>query len=754
MALSNDLISQFVKVTKDEKKKATETTAFGTVVEYEGSTWVKLDGSDLLTPVSTTVEATDGDRVTVLIKDHTATITGDLSSPAANTSTVEKIGSKVSEFEIIIADKVDTKDLTAERARIDELVADNVTIKQSLSAAEADVEKLQAEVAEIDELYVKSGEFDSLFADSFEAKIAELDYATVDELNAVDAKIYNLNATHANFESATAKNFEAVNADIGTLEVDNVTIKENLSAASADIDELQAKSLTADSAVIKNLESDVADIDTLIFGSASGTTIQTSFANAVIAQLGNAQIKSAMIDSLAADKISAGSINTNAVTIQSDDGRLVISDETIQISDDARVRVQIGKDASNDYSINIWDADGNLMFSEGGITDSAIKEAIIRNDMVASDANISASKLDISSLFSEINGSTQTINSNKILIDTDSGTLDVAFTSMSNDIEGLDNTVSSQGTRLTAVEGKISSKIWQSDIDDATGEMSTKYSELEQDLDGISATVASHTTDLESVEDKVTTVQTDLSGFKTSVSSTYATKSELGDYSTTVETQALIDASADAIELSVSSTYATKTYADEIKAVADTADGHAKSLDDSFVEIKSQIELLDSSISSIVTGPNGESLMEQTEDGWTFNISGLQSEINKATSDVNDLSSSLATTNENAKDLADRVSSLEVTTEHIYAGTHDGEPCIKMWESDSGYQILITNTRIIFYDGANENTYIRGDTFHSGNVEIEYELRHAKDGGSGQFIWAVRGENGDKLGLVWKEVAE
>ena len=116
MGLSNDLISQFVKVTKDNTKQKTESTVYGETVYYKGETYVKLDGSELLTPVKSTTDTIPGDRVAVMIKDHTATITGNLSSPSARKSQVDGIGNKISEFEIVIADKVSTKELDAERA--------------------------------------------------------------------------------------------------------------------------------------------------------------------------------------------------------------------------------------------------------------------------------------------------------------------------------------------------------------------------------------------------------------------------------------------------------------------------------------------------------------------------------------------------------------------------------------------------------------------------------------------------------------
>ena len=221
-----------------------------------------------------------------------------------------------------------------------------------------------------------------------------------------------------------------------------------------------------------------------------------------------------MIESVSANKINAGDIITNNVRVMSEDGSLIISDETIQISDETRVRVQIGKDASNDYSINIWDADGNLMFSEGGITDNAIKDAIIRNDMVSDTANIAAHKLNIDSLFEEINGSTNTIKSTQIYLDDQAQTLNVAFKELETEVTDLGTTVSSQGTQISVIQGEIESKVWQQDIDIAIDEvegitetLSTKFTSLEQEIDSVSVTVASHETAVGSLEKRVTTAE-------------------------------------------------------------------------------------------------------------------------------------------------------------------------------------------------------------------------------------------------------
>ena len=276
----------------------------------------------------------------------------------------------------------------------------------------------------------------------------------------------NLDAIQANITSAVIQEVESDFVRTDSLDAIQAQIKDAV-IEDLDVDFVTAEQLEAINAQIGLLDTDIAGINTLIFGSATGDVIQTSFANAVIAQLGDAQIKSAMIQDVSASKITAGDIITNNVRVMSEDGSLLISDETMQISDENRVRVQIGKNANGDYSINIWDADGNLMFSQGGITDSAIKSAIIRNDMVSDTANISAHKLDIDSLFEEINGSTNTIKATQIYLDDEEQTLDVSFKKMSTTVNKYSETIQSQGTQIEVVQGQITNKVWQQDITQA-----------------------------------------------------------------------------------------------------------------------------------------------------------------------------------------------------------------------------------------------------------------------------------------------
>ena len=92
MSLSQDLITAFAKITNDNTEKKTETMLYGTTVIQNGRKYVQLDGSDVLTPVQSTAVIRSGARVTVMLKDHQASVTGNLTDPAASSVDVENIG--------------------------------------------------------------------------------------------------------------------------------------------------------------------------------------------------------------------------------------------------------------------------------------------------------------------------------------------------------------------------------------------------------------------------------------------------------------------------------------------------------------------------------------------------------------------------------------------------------------------------------------------------------------------------------------
>ena len=258
MSLSSDLLSQFVKITNDTKKTETETTVYGTV-KYDGKYYVQLDGSELLTPVQTTTDVKDGERVSVAIKDHTATITGNLTSPSARTDDVQTVGKQISEFEIIVADKVKTDDIEAVNVVIDNLRAKLASI-ESLDAT--DLEVAYADIGEL------------------EAQIASMEYLDAGTITAVEATIEKIEVDFGNFTSVSTEDLEALNAEIATLKgytADFTYMRaESLEAARADLKDASIKYAKIDfanigEAAIEKLFSDSGIIETLVMSDGNVT---------------------------------------------------------------------------------------------------------------------------------------------------------------------------------------------------------------------------------------------------------------------------------------------------------------------------------------------------------------------------------------------------------------------------------------------------------------------------------------------------
>lgn len=257
MGLSADLISQFVKITNDKTEPEKASVVTGTIV-YDGRYYVRLDGSDLLTPVSTTADVNDGDRVQVTIDKHTATVTGNITSPSARTDDVRDIGSKIDEFEIVVANRVTTEQLNAEQARIDALIAEDALIKGQLTANNATIDELKAKDVEIEgSLTAQNATIENLKSTTLTVDVAKATYAEIKDLEATNAKVNNLEATYGEFQELTTKNFEATNASITNLEAKDVEITGILTAQEAEIVSLKGVSaefdtLKADVASFKN----------------------------------------------------------------------------------------------------------------------------------------------------------------------------------------------------------------------------------------------------------------------------------------------------------------------------------------------------------------------------------------------------------------------------------------------------------------------------------------------------------------------
>lgn len=390
---------------------------------------MRLDIGDIVTAVKN-----DGTKFTIPIISLITSYDGGLMQTIASYgNTAEEDDSDTKGPITEMAERVEYELAFVKKFMVDNLTATNATIK-NLSG---------------DVLKFKTGEFETLKTD-----VANFKQTFTDDLQASNAKINTLESDHATFKEATATNLNATNARIANIEADYLKATDakltyatitNLNTTNAEIAKLKTKDaeidkLVATKATITDLnaavgrvcvlESGYANLNTLVNGNLTSDNIQNLTLTSKNTTIENGMIKNAMIENLSFDKITGMDINTTNLTVHSSDGKSKWSDNTIQISDANRVRVQIGKDASNDYSMSVWDKNGNLIWDALGATENTIQRKIIRDGIVADDANISGSKLDINSVIKEVNGSTTKLKSSTIVMNDKNQTLDVAFNEM------------------------------------------------------------------------------------------------------------------------------------------------------------------------------------------------------------------------------------------------------------------------------------------------------------------------------------
>lgn len=348
MNLSSDLVAKFVDVMQQDSKRNTTTgPIYGTIVEYGGSRYVKLDGSDSLTPIVSAVDSEPGERVLVNILKHSATVIGNVSSPAARTDSVKEVADKVTTVEIIVADKADVKDLQAQSGRIDTLVSENVTIREKITASEGEIANLKStNVTITGKLTANEAEIKQLKTDKLDASTAQITYATITNLDATNAQINNLSATYGKFVNLTTDKFEAVDASVKNLQAEDVTIKgrldineadintlntnkaniDDLNAATARISTLEAGKITTDELIAKKADIDLANVNNAWIQ--NGIIKDGSIGEAAIhdgaitnVKIADATIEAAKIKSINADTITAGTIKTERLVITGPDGQ-------------------------------------------------------------------------------------------------------------------------------------------------------------------------------------------------------------------------------------------------------------------------------------------------------------------------------------------------------------------------------------------------------------------------------------------------
>ena len=334
--LTRDVLKDFADIVINESNKDEEVTAYGTTVESDGVDYVKLDGSSLLTPITTTTDIKPGERVLVLIKNHQAVIIGNSSNPSAGSQELNNLKETVN----------------LDKATIKDLVANNVTINDSLKANSARIDSLEATNVEINgKLIADRADITRLDTEKLNADEADIRYAKVDELRATSADIVKLNADYAKFKDASVKRLDANEASIQDLDA------KKLSAEAADI-----KYLTIDNAKATYLQAGdfnayKATVETLLAAKASVEELEANYLKVANAEATYAKITEldaltgsfntlnadlAKVEELVAKKASIEDLNAANASIQTLQTDLTTANQLIAKKVDAEyVKTQI-----------------------------------------------------------------------------------------------------------------------------------------------------------------------------------------------------------------------------------------------------------------------------------------------------------------------------------------------------------------------------------------------------------------------------
>lgn len=295
--------------------------------------------------------------------------------------------------------------------------------------------------------------------------------ATVNEDGTISADMYDANGTGGD--------------GTGSVDWDNIP-NDVIHANHIKAESIQTKHLVAGAITADLIQAGAVHARHISAGTIAGSHIQSGAITAGSAIIANGAIGSAQIGTLDAGKITSGRINTSVLDIGSANGRLTMNGETLIIRDATQTRVQIGKDANDDYNMYLVDANGKIMFNASGLTGDGIKSPIIKDGMITDDANISGGKLNIASVINKVNedGSTQ-FKASKIYLDTEKQSLSTAFTTMNTTVSGHTTQMANFTTSINGINATVGS------LETTTNTLNSKVAQLEVTSNGLTSSVTS-----------------------------------------------------------------------------------------------------------------------------------------------------------------------------------------------------------------------------------------------------------------------
>lgn len=345
-------------------------------------------------------------------------------------------------------------------------------------------QKYEDTVNTVDNITNDNGQIDGDAIDGiYSRQIVDLENAIVSSVHIkdLDAKYVQVSGKL----TAVEGEFGSIKGNIADFE--DAYVK-RLSAAEADIVQLRTTDLSAVNGRIDVLDSNYANIRNLLSGAAGIGDLQNIHLTSQNVVIDSALIRSAVMQTVSVADLLAGTISTNKFLIASDDGGIRIQGATQQWSDtDGTVRMQAGRDANGDFTFSLFDRTGKgVLIDATGVKPDAIADGLIVNKMVADNAGIAGSKLDISSVVSAINDSSQSIKSSRIWFDEEKQTLNQLYAQINKNITTIQLAAeSASNTANTARDAIVTTNQKVSNIETGVEGLRTELSETTTDLHGL-----------------------------------------------------------------------------------------------------------------------------------------------------------------------------------------------------------------------------------------------------------------------------
>lgn len=186
----------------------------------------------------------------------------------------------------------------------------------------------------------------------------------------------------------------------------------------------------------------------------------------------------------------------------------------------------------------------------------------------------------------------------------------------------------------------------------------------------------------------------------------------------------------------------TQGSIDQAQNAADNAQNNVNDALTRLNEAQISIDALNASISSLVVGENGESMMTQTENGWRFDMSSIQGQIQDALDGVTEVHGTLSDAESDINSLKSSVSYLTDLKPYVTISSDEGTPYIELGQQEGEFKVRITNTEMAFMQGTQKIAYLTNHQLYIQSSVVTDEL---KIGAGAGYIWKKRSNN--HLGL-------